>query len=213
MCLSFHVRHWGPPCPLGLRDLGAAPGLSASVSPFVTGTMASHPAPPPVTVGGSPRVRSWSVTSPSLRPPTGTICVLLSFPFIFSPCLGCAATTPEWAALLYYGPFVVVFQFGWAATQIAHLSLIPELATSDHEKVELTALRYGLRPALRPRPKAGALPCLGSAAGAPGWSTPAPPQLPGLPGGVLISCCRSNAWPQAGGLRQRARAARGFCGL
>ncbi|VCW79671.1 unnamed protein product [Gulo gulo] len=72
----------------------------------------------------------------------GTVCVLLSFPFIFSPCLGCGAATPEWAALLYYGPFVVVFQFGWAATQIAHLSLIPELATSDHEKVELTALRY-----------------------------------------------------------------------
>ncbi|XP_008835255.1 major facilitator superfamily domain-containing protein 12 isoform X2 [Nannospalax galili] len=72
----------------------------------------------------------------------GTICVLLSFPFIFSPCLGCGEATPEWAALVYYGPFIVVFQFGWAATQIAHLSLIPELVTSDHEKVELTALRY-----------------------------------------------------------------------
>ena len=72
---------------------------------------------------------------------TGTVCVLLSFPFIFSPCLGCGEATPEWAALLYYGPFIVVFQFGWAATQIAHLSLIPELVTSDHEKVELTALR------------------------------------------------------------------------
>ncbi|XP_003788915.1 major facilitator superfamily domain-containing protein 12 isoform X1 [Otolemur garnettii] len=72
----------------------------------------------------------------------GTICVLLSFPFIFSPCLGCRVATPEWAALLYYGPFIVVFQFGWAATQISHLSLIPELVTNDHEKVELTALRY-----------------------------------------------------------------------
>lgn len=73
---------------------------------------------------------------------TGTVCVLLSFPFIFSPCLGCGEATPEWAALLYYAPFIVIFQFGWAATQIAHLSLIPELVTSDHEKVELTALRY-----------------------------------------------------------------------
>lgn len=79
------------------------------------------------------------MTSPPLSP--GTVCVLLSFPFIFSPCLGCGVATPEWAALLYYGPFIVTFQFGWAATQIAHLSLIPELATSDHEKVELTALR------------------------------------------------------------------------
>ena len=79
---------------------------------------------------------------PALRSSTGTVCVLLSFPFIFSPCLGCGAGTPEWAALLYYGPFIVIFQFGWAATQIAHLSLIPELVTNDHEKVELTALRY-----------------------------------------------------------------------
>lgn len=79
---------------------------------------------------------------PALCSSTGTVCVLLSFPFIFSPCLGCGPATPEWAALLYYGPFIVIFQFGWAATQIAHLSLIPELATNDHEKVELTALRY-----------------------------------------------------------------------
>uniref|UniRef100_A0A2K5X5T3 Major facilitator superfamily domain containing 12 n=1 Tax=Macaca fascicularis TaxID=9541 RepID=A0A2K5X5T3_MACFA len=56
--------------------------------------------------------------------------------------MGCGAATPEWAALLYYGPFIVIFQFGWASTQISHLSLIPELVTNDHEKVELTALRY-----------------------------------------------------------------------
>ncbi|XP_062814964.1 major facilitator superfamily domain-containing protein 12 [Anolis carolinensis] len=72
----------------------------------------------------------------------GTVCVLLSFPFIFNPCAGCSEKTPEWAALVYYLPFVVVFQFGWAATQIAHLSLIPELASDQHEKVELTAFRY-----------------------------------------------------------------------
>ncbi|ELV09282.1 hypothetical protein TREES_T100006040 [Tupaia chinensis] len=93
----------------------------------------------------SPRGKSLlcsSSPSPSPRPQPGTVCVLLSFPFIFSPCLGCGAATPEWAALLYYGPFVVTFQFGWAATQISHLSLIPELVTNDHEKVELTALRY-----------------------------------------------------------------------
>lgn len=88
--------------------------------------------------------RSVASPHPCLPPSvlTGTVCVLLSFPFIFSPCLGCGEATPEWAALLYYGPFIVIFQFGWAATQIAHLSLIPELVTSDHEKVELTALRY-----------------------------------------------------------------------
>ncbi|KAH0625873.1 hypothetical protein JD844_034228 [Phrynosoma platyrhinos] len=55
---------------------------------------------------------------------------------------GCTENTPEWAALIYFIPFIVIFQFGWAATQISHLSLIPELATTDHEKVELTAFRY-----------------------------------------------------------------------
>ncbi|NWX41273.1 MFS12 protein, partial [Steatornis caripensis] len=72
----------------------------------------------------------------------GTTCVLLSFPFIFNPCLGCKEKTPQWAAFIYYLPFIIIFQFGWAATQISHLSLIPELVTSDHEKVELTAFRY-----------------------------------------------------------------------
>ncbi|XP_038626672.1 major facilitator superfamily domain-containing protein 12 isoform X2 [Tachyglossus aculeatus] len=72
----------------------------------------------------------------------GTVSVLLSFPFIFNPCLGCGKSTPEWASLFYYAPFVIIFQFGWAATQISHLALIPELVTNDHDKVELTAFRY-----------------------------------------------------------------------
>ncbi|KAM4708904.1 major facilitator superfamily domain-containing protein 12 isoform 2-T2 [Discoglossus pictus] len=72
----------------------------------------------------------------------GTLSVILSFPFIFNPCLGCTENTPQWVGLIYFIPFVVIFQFGWAATQISHLSLIPELAKNDHDKVELTAFRY-----------------------------------------------------------------------
>ncbi|XP_027598035.1 major facilitator superfamily domain-containing protein 12 [Pipra filicauda] len=72
----------------------------------------------------------------------GTTCVLVSFPFVFSPCLACRDGTPQWAAFIYYLPFIVIFQFGWAATQVSHLALIPELVSSDHEKVELTAFRY-----------------------------------------------------------------------
>lgn len=71
----------------------------------------------------------------------GTISVLLSFPFIFNQCLGCNLDTPQWVSLTYFTPFIVIFQFGWAATQISHLSLIPELVTCEHEKVELTAYR------------------------------------------------------------------------
>ncbi|KAL6104737.1 mfsd12 [Pungitius sinensis] len=72
----------------------------------------------------------------------GTLSVLLSFAFIFNQCPGCGSATPQWASLTYFIPFIVVFQFGWAATQISHLSLIPELVTCEHAKVELTAYRY-----------------------------------------------------------------------
>ncbi|KAM8727908.1 major facilitator superfamily domain-containing protein 12-like [Acanthopagrus schlegelii] len=72
----------------------------------------------------------------------GTLSVLLSFAFIFNQCLGCSTDTPQWASLTYFVPFIIIFQFGWAATQISHLSLIPELVTCEHAKVELTAYRY-----------------------------------------------------------------------
>lgn len=68
---------------------------------------------------------------------------MLSFAFIFNQCVGCSFLTPQWASLVYFVPFIIVFQFGWAATQISHLSLIPELVTCEHAKVELTAYRYG----------------------------------------------------------------------
>ncbi|KAM5193013.1 major facilitator superfamily domain-containing protein 12 [Mantella aurantiaca] len=72
----------------------------------------------------------------------GTLSVILSFPFIFNPCIGCTERTPQWVGLIYFIPFIVIFQFGWAATQISHLSLIPDLAKNEHDKVELTAFRY-----------------------------------------------------------------------
>ncbi|XP_049910383.1 major facilitator superfamily domain-containing protein 12 [Epinephelus moara] len=72
----------------------------------------------------------------------GTVCVVVSFPFIFNPCLACNDNTPQWAQIVYFSPFIIIFQLGWAATQISHLSLIPELVSSESDKVELTAYRY-----------------------------------------------------------------------
>ncbi|XP_018427749.1 PREDICTED: major facilitator superfamily domain-containing protein 12 [Nanorana parkeri] len=80
------------------------------------------------------RRKSWHLV--------GTLSVILSFPFIFNPCIGCTENTPQWVGLIYFIPFIIIFQFGWAASQISHLSLIPDLAKNAHEKVELTALRY-----------------------------------------------------------------------
>jgi hypothetical protein len=70
----------------------------------------------------------------------GTVCVLGSFPFIFSPCLYCEGSH-QLAQLVYYSAFVIIFQFGWAAVQISHLSMIPDLTPSEHERTELTAIR------------------------------------------------------------------------
>ncbi|XP_014223881.1 major facilitator superfamily domain-containing protein 12-like [Trichogramma pretiosum] len=72
---------------------------------------------------------------------TGTICVLGTFPFIFSQCLGCEGSH-QWAQLIYYSAFVIIFQFGWASVQISHLSLIPDLTKLRDERTHLTAIRY-----------------------------------------------------------------------
>ncbi|XP_032779582.2 major facilitator superfamily domain-containing protein 12 [Daphnia magna] len=71
----------------------------------------------------------------------GTMCILASFPFIFMPCVGCA-TSSQWAQVIYFSGFIVIFQFGWAAVQVSHLSLIPVLAHDERSRTELTALRY-----------------------------------------------------------------------
>ncbi|CAH1102180.1 unnamed protein product [Psylliodes chrysocephalus] len=71
----------------------------------------------------------------------GTICVIGSFPFIFAPCYGCE-DAHSWREMFYYSMFIIIFQFGWAAVQISHLSLIPELTPNEHDRTKLTAVRY-----------------------------------------------------------------------
>ncbi|XP_074655672.1 major facilitator superfamily domain-containing protein 12-like [Tubulanus polymorphus] len=71
----------------------------------------------------------------------GTLCVALSFPFIYNLCITCE-NAPDWSQFIYYAPFVVIFQFGWATTQISFLSLIPVLTPYEDERVELNAMSY-----------------------------------------------------------------------
>ncbi|CAH0405473.1 unnamed protein product [Chilo suppressalis] len=72
----------------------------------------------------------------------GTACVMTSFPFIFTVCIGCSMAH-KWAQMFYFAAFILIFQIGWAAVQISHLSLIPELAEDEHTRSHLTAVRYG----------------------------------------------------------------------
>lgn len=70
----------------------------------------------------------------------GTICVVISFPFIFNLCVGCT-DSEESIKILYYSGFIIIFQFGWAATQISHLALIPEIAHRCSDMVHLNSIR------------------------------------------------------------------------
>lgn len=72
----------------------------------------------------------------------GACCVLLSFPFVFNLCYACNEMS-EVFKLCYYSFFAIIFQFGWAATQISHLALIPEITSKEGQRVELNSIRSG----------------------------------------------------------------------
>lgn len=73
----------------------------------------------------------------------GSICVSFSFPLLFTRLLGDEAS--DSLKLAYYISIAAVFQVGWGCVQISHLSLIPEIAIKELEKVELNAIRSALR--------------------------------------------------------------------
>ncbi|ESO09125.1 hypothetical protein HELRODRAFT_110029 [Helobdella robusta] len=73
----------------------------------------------------------------------GTIFVTCSFTFLFLPCFG-GANAEDWAKFIYYSPFVILFQFGWAAVQIAHMTLVTELTPDESERVGLNSYRNAM---------------------------------------------------------------------
>ncbi len=70
----------------------------------------------------------------------GVIMITLSVPFTYNRCLGCQ-NSPEWSRFLYYAFFVIVFQSGWAATQVAHVSMIIDLTDDTNERITLNVYR------------------------------------------------------------------------
>jgi len=71
----------------------------------------------------------------------GTLAVSVSFPFIFLDCFACVRDNDMWGHLSYYAPFIAIFQFGWASTQIAHMSLMSQLTQDKSHQTELSGLR------------------------------------------------------------------------
>ncbi|KAJ1364417.1 hypothetical protein KIN20_024510 [Parelaphostrongylus tenuis] len=72
----------------------------------------------------------------------GTAFVSLSFPFIFNRCFVCSDSGSDWYKLVWFTPFIMLFQFGWASVQISHLALLPELSSIDSSRTTMNSLRY-----------------------------------------------------------------------
>jgi len=67
----------------------------------------------------------------------GSVMVTWSFPVIF----GGFAKSSSVLAMLLYVTSITIFQTGWAAVQISHLSMIPSLSNSLLARADLTAIR------------------------------------------------------------------------
>ena len=71
----------------------------------------------------------------------GCLAVACTFPFLFNLCIFDCSNASLPSLFVYYTPFIIIFQFGWASTQISHLALIPDIACDKKERVELNAIR------------------------------------------------------------------------
>lgn len=67
----------------------------------------------------------------------GSVLVTLSFPVIF----GSFFEELTGVSMLIYIFSIILFQTGWAAVQISHLSMIPMLTRSPLIRADLTAIR------------------------------------------------------------------------
>ncbi|XP_031567382.1 major facilitator superfamily domain-containing protein 12-like isoform X3 [Actinia tenebrosa] len=70
----------------------------------------------------------------------GTFCVTITVPMMFMRCISCE-DEPSGTKMWYYIGLGTFCCFGWGATQIGHLALIPEICRSKTDAIELSALR------------------------------------------------------------------------
>ena len=60
-----------------------------------------------------------------------------SFPFVLGTTWWDVVGWGKTAYIIYYGSLIAIFQLGWAATQVSHLALIPELTDEESERTPL----------------------------------------------------------------------------
>lgn len=73
----------------------------------------------------------------------GSILVAISFSSVFGNCWACAmfGTYSEKANTIAYSLFAAIFNIGWAATQVSHMSLVNCLSSNSTTRVALSSCR------------------------------------------------------------------------
>ncbi|XP_054159734.1 major facilitator superfamily domain-containing protein 12-like [Oppia nitens] len=74
----------------------------------------------------------------------GVILNTLTVPLIYNekPCFpGNCINASDWTRFAFYAVLIIIFQGGWAATQVSHVSLIVDLTDNANERIELNAYR------------------------------------------------------------------------
>jgi len=79
----------------------------------------------------------------------GTILVLVNFFCLFGRCIMCdmlgtsdATDASSDADIAYFALAAAFFNFGWAAIQVSHLAMVPELSSDESARVQLNSVRY-----------------------------------------------------------------------
>lgn len=73
----------------------------------------------------------------------GSVLVAISFSSVFGGCWACAifGTHSRLATTIAYSVFAAIFNIGWAATQVSHMSLVNCLSSNPTSRVALTSSR------------------------------------------------------------------------
>ncbi|CAG2101691.1 unnamed protein product [Medioppia subpectinata] len=73
----------------------------------------------------------------------GVIMNTISVPIVYNtPCFpGNCELASSWARFAWYAVLIIIFQSGWAATQVSHVSLIVDLTDDTNERIALNAYR------------------------------------------------------------------------
>ena len=82
----------------------------------------------------------------------GALVVAVCFLGVFATCVACwgdgggggAPSSTSVSRTVVFALFAGLFNVGWAAVQVSHMALVPELTRDDSERVLLNSARYGM---------------------------------------------------------------------